>query len=625
MKAPLVSLIALVALTWAASGGDSVENPAAAASGDSSEIHWDLELSSSAGHTGRIQLRTDGQLHEGPGATGFSQAAYHFHPIDPHTGGLEEPGIPLDADFNRLDETGGDNRSDGSAAGQGPDRDEWEDLVSRVRGCLDVNSVFTAECQRVWNDFREAVRKEIERLRLSCAAGSDAACQRLRAVQAWYRALLQERLALLKQLYAERCARPSAADALFCAELEQEIEDLEEELAGLGEETDETGEANYRFDLDDRVAAMLAAEQWSALAQIIESEPEAVLSPLARLVLGHAFVATNRNNEAYRLFANSSDPASLAGFDRWTQQLLTAMPDAAAVRYLRGDALARQRRFTEALAVFDALLSTTSPEGHALTIALAWNARGLVQIAFGALEAAGDDFFEATCLAPDLADAHANLAARTLLLSDGLEGAYESAGQALQHSEDFIWALVSQACLEIVRGNWARGREQLEALLKDPDASAVADYDLARLLQVNMEFMQSELASADVPGSVIQRVGKDLSDGMAWANNRIQAAANGAAAAWNRHEARSAATDLGISRGMTQIELGLQKTGPGVGFDFKYQNMTRSDPAHKPTSYRERMKLVDNNRIRLAQDFNRIQQNLHEIERSIYSTPPPLR
>ncbi len=63
--------------------------------------HWNLNLRSYAGHTGNVLVRPEGQLHEGPGRTGLS-CAYHWHPRDPITGELQNPGVPLDRELRPL-------------------------------------------------------------------------------------------------------------------------------------------------------------------------------------------------------------------------------------------------------------------------------------------------------------------------------------------------------------------------------------------------------------------------------------------------------------------------------------------------------------------------------------------
>src|SRR5689334_13306935 len=90
--------------------------------------------------------------------------------------------------------------------------------------------------------------------------------------------------------------------------------------------------------LDRDVERALLAEQWADVAQRISSGGA---SDARRFLLGHAYLATNRNNEAVTAFRDTSAPQTVAGWRTWTSEFASTHPQSAVAKYLYGDALAR--------------------------------------------------------------------------------------------------------------------------------------------------------------------------------------------------------------------------------------------------------------------------------------------
>jgi hypothetical protein len=104
---------------------------------------------------------------------------------------------------------------------------------------------------------------------------------------------------------------------------------------------------------EDLVQAVIAGN-WSLAVQKLphDSQPDAV----GRIIAGHAYLATNRANDAVCAFASVTSDADLAGWQSWTGSLIAAHPALGTPHYLHADALARRERWVAARAEFDRAL-----------------------------------------------------------------------------------------------------------------------------------------------------------------------------------------------------------------------------------------------------------------------------
>src|SRR5207244_3770458 len=67
----------------------------------------------------------------------------------------------------------------------------------------------------------------------------------------------------------------------------------------------------------DQVEASLLAEDWPRVSDLI-AEFTSQMPAVQRLILGHACLALNRNNESVTLFLESDAPADRQAWERWT-------------------------------------------------------------------------------------------------------------------------------------------------------------------------------------------------------------------------------------------------------------------------------------------------------------------
>lgn len=269
------------------------------------DVRWNLDVQPSPGHTGNILIRPDGQLHEGPGSTGDKYAAYHFHRLDPGTGRLNARGEPVSKEG--LDDLGKPAVPKQWPHKSGQDeakRHEFERLFQEVSACLDGNDAFSQECQNTWNDFVRVVEREIEQLKDQCGEDPDSsACKQLRRVLATYLRMLERRLKKLTDLYNEKCKNPEGALKAWCEELAREIEELGGKICEIGEELQGLAMSEnvlgrlvqeWAEPIDEAVEQALLSERWSEVAAKLTRKEETLLSPIARLIVGHAYLATKK-------------------------------------------------------------------------------------------------------------------------------------------------------------------------------------------------------------------------------------------------------------------------------------------------------------------------------------------
>jgi tetratricopeptide (TPR) repeat protein len=212
------------------------------------------------------------------------------------------------------------------------------------------------------------------------------------------------------------------------------------------------------------------AEDWGRVAELLGPDDRPADAPVARLLKGHAYLALNRNNESVCMFLRTSDDEHLRRWDEWSTALAGRHPRSAVARYLRGDALARLRRWDPALAELD------RAAGHALAL----NARGVVRAARGAFDDALLDFAAAAEADPRLADAHASRGVMYIQRKDGAEGAAKAFTRALDLSPTFVFALNGRGGVQAVLGRLQEARADLERAEHESTACLAAVLGLVR-------------------------------------------------------------------------------------------------------------------------------------------------
>ena len=138
--------------------------------------------------------------------------------------------------------------------------------------------------------------------------------------------------------------------------------------------------------MDQEVEKAILAEEWSKVADLLDSDDSLTSASVARLIKGHACLALNRNNESLELFLNASSAEDLERWEEWTLGFAEQNPHNAVVHYLKGDAFARMEQWDSAILAFDKALQI-KPD-----YPLALNARGVALCACGRWDGAEADF-----------------------------------------------------------------------------------------------------------------------------------------------------------------------------------------------------------------------------------------
>lgn len=211
----------------------------------------------------------------------------------------------------------------------------------------------------------------------------------------------------------------------------------------LGEVTGSTQPAP----IDSHVEAAVVAGNWQRVAEAIAAQAEPLTSPIAQFLLGHAFLALNRNNESFLLLWTAGSPAQRQAWVQWTTELTRRRPTSAVARYLHGDALARLQQWEEAIGEFDAALRLKP------ALFLARNARALVYAVLQRWAKAGTEFTRVTEQAPDFVDGHLSLGTYWVVrrAPEGAQQAFERALKAVPKS---FLAQNGHGCAQYGLGHW---------------------------------------------------------------------------------------------------------------------------------------------------------------------------
>lgn len=242
----------------------------------------------------------------------------------------------------------------------------------------------------------------------------------------------------------------------------------------------------------------ILAEDWAGVAELLDSVNAETVSPVDRLLKGHAALALNRNNESSCLFY-SIVAADSVGMEEnikewvsWTQRFATKHPKKAIAHYFEGDARSRSEQWDAALTAFDQALQFEP--NHALTLI----ARGLVYAITERWNEALVDLSRAGSQGDNYAEAYASLGALWLMKKDGAKGAEEAFNKSLNISPDYATALYGRGSVRSVLGKWEEAEQDLEQvkeiMLSDVDVEAGC---LAEIIANNTAHTLSLLQSRD--------------------------------------------------------------------------------------------------------------------------------
>ncbi|MDI7258596.1 MAG: tetratricopeptide repeat protein [Thermodesulfobacteriota bacterium] len=189
----------------------------------------------------------------------------------------------------------------------------------------------------------------------------------------------------------------------------------------------------YAFAIEKKVEEALLKGNWEKVIEILKQDDSKANDPVARLIMGHACLATNKNNESMLLFLSLKEDSDLKLWVDWTQSFLGKYSQNPIPLFLSADARARQGRFKEAIDEFTKAISVKED------FALAYNGRGVARVLNNEWDGALVDFIRAMQVDSKLSDAYASLG-NYWVIREAPDGAIEAFNQALSINSEFALA-----------------------------------------------------------------------------------------------------------------------------------------------------------------------------------------
>lgn len=234
--------------------------------------------------------------------------------------------------------------------------------------------------------------------------------------------------------------------------------------------------APYGFAVETSVEVAVLKSNWKEIIEILNKDDTKASDPVARLILGHAYLALNKNNESLCIFIQTSSENEIKIWDKWTEGFVKRNSENAVAHYFKGDALARLEQWDAALMAFNKGLDI-QPKNP-----LILNARGVIYVAKEQWDDALIDFHNVTKVNPSFADAHSNLGAMWIQRKTGAEGALESFNRAVEESLDFALALLGRGYAKFALGRFEEAQKDVEEVTKKTGCiSAVLAENMAKI------------------------------------------------------------------------------------------------------------------------------------------------
>jgi tetratricopeptide (TPR) repeat protein len=244
------------------------------------------------------------------------------------------------------------------------------------------------------------------------------------------------------------------------------------------------------------------------------------LTPVERMLAGHADLALNRNNESLANFLSVTTLGELGQWSDWARGLREQNPTNAIACYLEGDALARLHQWPTAIAAFTAGLDLAP--GHPLLL----NARGVSFAATWDMTHAMVDLKAATLRNPRLADAFVSLGSMWVQQQRASSGAMVALDKALELSPNSAVALTLRSGVRMVQGDFPASQLDVTQAMKDAGQLTTAVQarllDMASLVRGGpAKEVQQALASGANPGMLINRELQNLQQGQLGSMDRL--------------------------------------------------------------------------------------------------------
>lgn len=339
----------------------------------------------------------------------------------------------------------------------------------------------------------------------------------------------------------------------------------------------------------DPVAAALS-EDWQGVIDILEPGYDS-LPPEKKLVLGHAYLAVNRNNDSLCVFMDVTGEEEFSAWNAWSEELTDEHPGNRIAHYFLGDSHARKRNWEKALASYNTILGDEDAgvEGISPGYYLALNARGVVKAATGEFDDARSDFQDATEAKPDFADAFSSIGSLAIHRKDGADGALVAYNKTLELASDSVLALSGRGAINTILGEWDQADQDfndaqhysLSVYSCLGDINLAVEYNYSLYYQRVLEEIDEAMQKTDrLTGTTLYDTfgDRDLTHGMlehGWSAGRID---EGALQQYYNMAVQERDTLLGagdmLSHANTQIDGGIGSDGwhftGSMGLDQNY-------------------------------------------------------
>lgn len=247
----------------------------------------------------------------------------------------------------------------------------------------------------------------------------------------------------------------------------------------------------------DPLCKAVLAENWKGVIDLCAVEEDAPVPVHLRALKGHACLALNRNDESLAHFLTMTEESDRLAWKEWAFELVKDHPQSAVALYLKGDALARLPQWAESLTCYVQALSMAKSD-HLKAMIL--SARSIAYAHLGHSEKAMADLEQANVVAPDFADAYANLGT-LLLLVDAADGALAKYDEAVEHSDSFTLVRVGKTCAMLGK---SRDQDTLTKAIKEFSSLASCPY-VTVLAKENLESLARTIEEAEKSEIVVAK------------------------------------------------------------------------------------------------------------------------
>ncbi len=212
--------------------------------------------------------------------------------------------------------------------------------------------------------------------------------------------------------------------------------------------------------IGDDVKRAILEENWEEVIKLLSRDGSLAYSPVARMLMAHACLATNRNNESFRLIFSTKASSEVEQWRSWATRLASENSNNAVAHYLLADSEARVGNLSEAITLLNQAIA--KKEGREFS--LAYNARGVALFSQHETDAALIDFFRAIQANPKLADAYVNLSTHFLLRSESSEYVLKTLDTALKLNPESALAHNARGCAYFGLGRYQEAKEAFDVV-----------------------------------------------------------------------------------------------------------------------------------------------------------------